>query len=407
MNTRGYVIVTASYWALTLTDGALRMLVTLYFHQLGYTSLDLALLFLLYEFCGILTNLFGGWLAARLGLRVTLLAGLWLQVAALLMLSFVQPTWTLVLSVGYVMAAQALSGIAKDLMKLGSKSAVKSFVSGQDASTLFRWVGWLTGSKNALKGLGFFMGGVMLDTIGFTFSLWVMAGGLVAVLVLATGQLTGDLGRSKRQVTFSQIFSRRPEINILSLGRLCLFGSRDVWFVVALPLFLIDVMGWSFAWVGACLASWIIGYGLVQAAAPKALSIAGESVITARTAQICGSVLIVVSGGLAMGASNVMPSIGVVLTGLAAFGIVFALNSSVHSYLVLAYAEFDTVAMDVGFYYMANAAGRLLGTLMSGWLYLETGLVGCLWMSMGLVVMATGLMFSLPPIKYASAPTSK
>ena len=171
MNTRGYVIVTASYWALTLTDGALRMLVTLYFHQLGYTSLDLALLFLLYEFCGILTNLLGGWLAARLGLRVTLLAGLWLQVVALLMLSFVQPTWTLVLSVGYVMAAQALSGIAKDLMKLSSKSAVKSFVSGQDASTLFRWVGWLTGSKNALKGLGFFMGGVMLDTIGFSFSL--------------------------------------------------------------------------------------------------------------------------------------------------------------------------------------------------------------------------------------------
>jgi predicted MFS family arabinose efflux permease len=405
MNTRGYAIVTASYWALTLTDGALRMLVTLYFHQLGYSALDLALLFLLYEFCGIVTNLLGGWLATRLGLRVTLLSGLGLQVIALLMLSFVQPTWALVLSVSYVMAAQALSGIAKDLMKLGSKSAVKAFVPERDASALFRWVGWLTGSKNALKGLGFFMGGVMLDTIGFTMSLWIMATGLLAVLVLATGQLRKNLGKSQHQLAFSKMFSRSSAINILSLGRLCLFGSRDVWFVVALPLFLIEVVGWNFAWVGACLASWVIGYGLVQAVAPRALRVLGESVITARTARICGNVLIMVSGGLAMGASSGMPSISLVLTGLALFGIVFALNSSVHSYLVLAYAEVDTVTMDVGFYYMANAVGRLLGTLLSGWLYLETGLAGCLWMSTGLVVTATGLMFALPPIQGELAPT--
>lgn len=405
MNTRGYAIVTASYWALTLTDGALRMLVTLYFHQLGYSPFDLALLFLLYEFCGIVTNLLGGWLGTRLGLRVMLLSGLGLQVIALLMLSFVQATWALVLSVSYVMVAQALSGIAKDLTKLGSKSAVKALVPERDASTLFRWVGWLTGSKNALKGLGFFMGGVMLDTIGFTMSLWVMAAGLMAVLMLATGHLTASLGKSKRQVAFSQIFSRSSAINILSLGRLCLFSSRDVWFVVALPLFLIEVVGWNFGWVGACLASWVIGYGLVQAVAPKALRLAGAPIITARTAQICGSVLILVSGGLAMGASSVMPSISLVLSGLAVFGIVFALNSSVHSYLVLAYAEFDTVTMDVGFYYMANAAGRLLGTLLSGWLYLETGLAGCLWMSTGLVVMATGPMFALPSIRSELAPT--
>ena len=232
-----------------------------------------------------------------------------------------------------------------------------------------------------------------------------MAAGLMAVLVLATGQLTASLGKSKRQVAFSQIFSRSAAINILSLGRLCLFSSRDVWFVVALPLFLIEVVGWNFAWVGACLASWVIGYGLVQAVAPKALRLAGAPIITALTAQICGSVLILVSGGLAMGASSVMPSISLVLSGLAVFGIVFALNSSVHSYLVLAYAEFDTVTMDVGFYYMANAAGRLLGTLLSGWLYLETGLAGCLWMSTGLVVMATGPMFALPSIRSELAPT--
>ncbi|SVB95276.1 uncharacterized protein METZ01_LOCUS248130 [marine metagenome] len=405
MNTRGYAIVTASYWALTLTDGALRMLVTLYFHQLGYSPFDLALLFLLYEFCGIVTNLLGGWLGTRLGLRVMLLSGLGLQVIALLMLSFVQATWALALSVSYVMVAQALSGIAKDLTKLGSKSAVKALVPERDASTLFRWVGWLTGSKNALKGLGFFMGGVMLDTIGFTMSLWIMAAGLMAVLMLATGHLMASLGKSTRQVAFSQTFSRSSAINILSLGRLCLFGSRDVWFVVALPLFLIEVVGWNFWWVGACLASWVIGYGLVQAVAPKALRLAGAPIITARPAQICGSVLILVSGGLAMGASSVMPSISLVLSGLAVFGIVFALNSSVHSYLVLAYAEFDTVTMDVGFYYMANAAGRLLGTLLSGWLYLETGLAGCLWISTGLVVMATGLMLALPSIQGELAST--
>ena len=76
MDIRNYALVTASYWGFTLTDGALRMLVLLHFHQLGYTPVNLAFLFLLYEFFGILTNLFGGWIGSRFGLRLTLFAGL-------------------------------------------------------------------------------------------------------------------------------------------------------------------------------------------------------------------------------------------------------------------------------------------------------------------------------------------
>ena len=182
MDIRSYAMVTVSYWGFTLTDGALRMLVLLHFHELGYTPIHLAFLFLLYEFCGILTNLFGGWIGSRLGLRVTLYGGLGLQVVALTMLSFVNEAWDAWMSVSYVMAAQALSGIAKDLTKMSSKSAVKLLVndggkeSGQ--SLLFKWVAILTGSKNALKGLGFLCGGVLLSKLGFSLSLWTMAGAL-------------------------------------------------------------------------------------------------------------------------------------------------------------------------------------------------------------------------------------
>src|SRR5580704_13431076 len=164
---RDYAVVTAAYWAFTLTDGALRMLVLLHFHALGYSPVELAFLFLFYEFFGVVTNLVGGWMAARMGLRVTLLGGLALQVASLIMLGMVNPAWARATSVAYVMGAQSLSGIAKDLTKMSAKSSIKVLFPENQESSLFKWVALLTGSKNALKGAGFFLGGLLLSVFGY------------------------------------------------------------------------------------------------------------------------------------------------------------------------------------------------------------------------------------------------
>jgi predicted MFS family arabinose efflux permease len=392
MDIRNYALVTGAYWGFTLTDGALRMLVLLHFHNLGYTPVNLAFLFLLYEFCGILTNLFGGWIGSRLGLRVTLFGGLATQVFALTMLSFVQPQWAQWLSVAYVMTAQALSGVAKDLTKMSSKSAVKLVVGGDNQSALFKWVAILTGSKNALKGLGFLLGGIFLEAFGFRGALWGMAGALALILLFSVLRLTQDLGKSKEKVKFKQLFSKSPEINALSAARLFLFSSRDVWFVVGLPIFLYDSLKWSFTGVGGFLAAWVIGYGMVQASAPRFLPAGAGS----RTAQIWGFVLATVSGGIALCVqAGFYPTVAI-LSGLAAFAVVFAVNSAVHSYLILAYTDSDKVALNVGFYYMANAMGRLLGTLLSGVMYLVGGLPACLWGSTGLVIAAAALTLRLP-----------
>ncbi len=396
MDLRNYSIVTASYWGFTLTDGALRMLVLLHFHSLGYSSLQLAFLFLLYEFCGMVTNLLGGWIGSRAGLKVTLFAGLGTQVAALMALSFVQPDWVEFLSVVYVMGAQALSGIAKDLTKMSSKSAVKLLVpvgEGDPAAgrALFKWVAILTGSKNALKGAGFLAGGVLLGWLGFAPALWVMAGGLFLLLLGGFIGLRQDLGRSKKKVKFNQLFSKSREINVLSLARFFLFGSRDIWFVVGLPVFLKETLEWSFAAVGAFMAAWVIGYGVVQAGAPGLLKDGG-----ARAASRWGAVLALVTVALALAVQLEFQVVAVVLGGLAVFGVVFALNSAVHSYLILAYTDSDKVALNVGFYYMANAGGRLVGTLLSGLVYLGAGLPGCLWVSAGFVLVAVILTAGLP-----------
>jgi MFS family permease len=383
MDLRNYVLVTASYWGFTLTDGALRMLVLLHFHKLGYTPVNLAFLFLLYEFFGILTNLFGGWIGSRFGLRLTLFAGLAIQVVALLMLSFVNNAWVAWLSVAYVMAAQALSGIAKDLTKMSSKSAIKLLVPEGNDSALFKWVAILTGSKNALKGLGFLVGGVLLGWLGFAGALWAMAGALGLVLAGSMLSLKQDMGKSKAKVKFKQLFSKSPEINMLSLARFFLFGSRDVWFVVGLPVFLYDALGWSFTGVGGFMAAWVIGYGFVQAAAAKG-------------AQVWGFILALVSAGIAIALEfNFHPTVAV-LGGLALFAVAFAVNSSIHSYLILAYTDSDKVALNVGFYYMANACGRLVGTLLSGVMYLVAGLPGCLWISTAFVLAVAGLTMLLP-----------
>jgi len=403
MNLRDYGLVTVAYWGFTITDGALRMLVLLHFHTLGYSPVQLAFLFLLYEFCGILTNLFGGWIGSRAGLKVTLFAGLGLQVFALAMLSFLDPDWAVALSVGYVMSSQALSGIAKDLTKMSSKSAVKLLVPPEEAggaggNRLFKWVAILTGSKNALKGVGFFLGAVLLGWLGFAVSLQAMAGALLLVLVVSLLLLKNDMGRSKERVGFAGLFSKTREINFLSAARFFLFGSRDVWFVVGLPVFLTEVMGWSFWETGAFMASWVIGYGAVQAAAPKLVRrrVADGIETGAQAALWWGTGLALVVAAIAAAVQFDFHPTLAILGGLALFGIVFAVNSAVHSYLILAYTDSDKVALNVGFYYMANAGGRLAGTLLSGLVYLGYGLAGCLWTSALFVLAAVLLTRALP-----------
>jgi hypothetical protein len=393
---RSYALVTGAYWGFTITDGALRMLVVLHFYKLGYDSVSIAFLFLFYEFFGIVTNLFGGWIAARSGVRVTLYGGLVLQIFALIMLARLNPQWASSLSVAYVMAAQALSGIAKDLTKMSAKSAIKVIVPDGAEGALFKWVARLTGSKNALKGVGFFVGGALLASFGFVGALVGMAVALLVVLLTTAAVLSGDLGRSKKKVKFTSLLSKSPEMNWLSTARLFLFAARDVWFVVGLPVFL-SQLGWSFYLIGAFLAAWVIGYGFIQAAVPELLrAFSGRETVDGATARQWAFILLVVPVGLA-GAlqAGVSPGIALIV-GLAVFGIIFAINSAVHSYLVLAYTDEDSVALNVGFYYMANAAGRLLGTLLSGLIFQAAGFVGCLWGSAALVFIAAVLSIRLP-----------
>jgi MFS family permease len=397
---RNYILVTAAYWSDTLTDGAIRMLVLLYFYQQGYSALQVAMLFLFYEVFGVVTNLFGGWLGARLGLKTTLFMGLGVQFIALSMLALPASAW---LTAPYVMTAQALSGIAKDLTKMSSKSALKFVVAEDAQSALFKWVAILTGSKNALKGVGFFVGGLLLTLFGFRLSLFILALLVLTTLIITAILLKGGLGATNKKAKFRQMFSNNPAVNMLAAARVFLFAARDVWFVVGLPVFLRSELGWDFWQVGAFLAIWIIGYGIVQASTPRMLGRridASGGGPDGRTATWLAFALAAFPAGIALALmAGVDPTLVVVL-GLIAFGVIFALNSAVHSYLILSYTDSDKVAMNVGFYYMANAGGRLLGTILSGVLYLYTGLVGCLWASVA-CVLAAGLLSLLLPTNAA------
>jgi MFS family permease len=398
-----YGVVTANYWAFTLTDGALRMLVVFHFHQLGYSTLEIAFLFLFYEFFGIVTNLYGGWLGARFGLRLTLWAGTLMQIGALLLLIPVADSWPKWWSVAYVMVAQAISGIAKDLNKMSAKSAIKTVVAetpddhSKGENQLFKWVAILTGSKNALKGVGFFLGGVLLTGIGFNAAVGAMAAGLFLAFLL-TLVLPAEIGRMKQKPAFSALFSKSQGINVLSLARFFLFGARDVWLVVALPVFLQAALGWKFWEVGGFMGLWVIGYGLVQGSAPALRRAWGQSAPPGVSAvEFWSAVLSAIPALIAIALWRQVGQPGIaVVVGLAAFGVVFAMNSSIHSYMVLAYTDAESVSLNVGFYYMANAAGRLLGTVLSGALFLIGGLQACLWCSALLVALAFATSTQLP-----------
>ena len=386
---RNYLIVTVGYWAFTVTAGAIRMLVVLYFHMLGYSPFEVAMLFLLYELCGVVTNAVGGWLGARIGLNRTMHIGMALQVLALAMLA-VPDAW---LSVVYVMIAQAVSGIAKDLNKMSAKASVKSFSGDGDESRLFKWVALLTGSKNTLKGVGFFIGALLLELAGFRGALAILAGGLLIVLLTTMAMLPSAVGKMKTKPKFRQVFSNIAAINWLAAARFFLFGSRDIWFVVALPVFLYEVLAWDFSEIGAFMALWVIGYGIVQATAPKLIR---NRTPGGGTAMVWAGILALFPAGIAIAMQQGWPVTEVIIIGLILFGVVFAINSALHSYLILAFSDHDKVAMNVGFYYMANAAGRLIGTILSGGLYQLYGLEGCLWASSLFVLAAALLSIKLP-----------
>jgi MFS family permease len=388
---RQYMLVTGNYWAFTLTDGALRMLVVLHFHQLGYSAFEVAMLFLFYEFFGVVTNLVGGYLGARWGLNRTMNIGLGLQIVALAML-LVPSSWLTIL---WVMLAQALSGTAKDLNKMSAKSTIKLLVPESAQGQLYKWVALLTGSKNTLKGVGFFLGGVLLTWLGFAGAVLSMACMLTLVWISSLFFLNRESGKATFKPKFKELFSKSRPINVLSAARFLLFGARDVWFVVALPVFLASELQWNHWQVGSFLALWIIGYGLVQSFAPKLTA----TTITDRAshqATLWGALLtftpLLIAGALWLQLSVTL----VIIVGLALFGLLFAINSSLHSYFIVSYSRVDGVSLDVGFYYMANAAGRLLGTVLSGWVYQHSGLVACLMISGLLLALSTLVVQQLP-----------
>ncbi|MFC7461130.1 organoarsenical effux MFS transporter ArsJ [Hydrogenophaga defluvii] len=401
---RNYTVVTAAYWGFTLTDGALRMLVLLHFYRLGYSPFTLAFLFLLYEAAGVLANLIGGWLATRYGITRMLTVGLTTQIVGFTVLSLLNPAWTAAMSVAWVVLAQGICGVAKDLTKTASKSAIKVTQAAAkeqgetgDNGQLFKWVAWFTGSKNAMKGFGFFLGGVLLQTLGFQHALWLMAGLLALVLLGVVTSLPTLMGRSKASQSAKELFAKNAGINGLAAARVVLFGARDVWFVVGVPVFLYS-QGWTFTMVGGFLAAWTIGYGLVQALAPAIVKRSADGLSTeVPAARLWSAVLALVPMALAAAVWLDVPHLQwVVVGGLGLFGVAFAVNSSVHSYLVLAYAGSEKAAEDVGFYYAANALGRFLGTLLSGLLYQWGGLLYALIGSAAMLVLCWLFTLYLP-----------
>ena len=377
-----FFLITFSYWFFMLTDGALRMLVLLHFHTLGFTPLQLAYLFLLYEFFGMVTNLTAGWIAKKIGLNITLYSGLFLQILSLLLLTQIDKNWSITLSVIFVMATQGLSGIAKDLTKMSSKSSVK-LLAPDNNSKLFQWVSFMTGSKNAVKGFGFLLGSLLLTFIGFKSSLFFMAAFLSITLILVLILLKDKLSTTKKDTKFSEVFSKNKNINYLSLGRVFLFGARDTWLVVALPIFLYSILSdgsiesnhKAFFVIGTFMAGWTVFYGFVQSITPKLVS---NKNLTIKQIEFWASALTVIP--LLLIPLNFYTQdflLHVTIFVLFVFGFIFAINSSIHSFLILKFTDKNRVTLDVGFYYMSNAFGRLMGTLLSGLSYQYGGFSAC------------------------------
>jgi predicted MFS family arabinose efflux permease len=225
-----------------------------------------------------------------------------------------------------------------------------------------------------------------------------MAGMLAIVLVGVMLALPRTLGKAKSSQSFRELFAKSRAINLMAAARIFMFGSRDVWFVVGLPVYLYG-FGWRYMQVAGFVAAWTIAYGAVQAVAPQVVTRSRDGLSReVPAARLWGSILTVIPAALAILLR--MPGVGrpdlILVVGLLVFGFVFAVISSLHSYLILAYAGSEKAAEDVGFYYAANAAGRLVGIMLSGVLTEVAGMQACLWGSAVMLALCLGFTILLP-----------
>jgi len=384
--------VTLSYWGFTLSDGALRMLVLLHFFQLGYSPVTLAMMFVVYEVAGIAANLAGGWLAVRFGLRRMLVTGICLQVCGLSALAFLPEGLSVTSSLVWIMGAQGLCGVAKDFTKTAAKTVVK-LTGSRGRGRLFRWIAWFTGSKNAMKGGGFFAGSLGLSSIGMSATLLVMAALLCVLTGLIVWGVPAGFGRASPSRSVRSLFSKTHAVNLLAAARIFMFGARDIWFVIGLPVFLAQ-SGWDFWAVGGFLAGWTIIYGMVQGLAPHLLPDNTGAQKSSAVWLAGAGVFVMITGALAD--AQTLP---VLLFVLVLFCVIFALNSSLHSYLILKAAGSKKAAEDIGFYYAANATGRLLGTVLSGLCFQTGGLIACLLGAAGFFLVCTLLSINFARLR--------
>ena len=365
-----------AYNLLTMSDGALRMIVLFHYASLGYSAFSLATVFAIYELCGIVVNLVGGALAQRLGALATLRVGLLLQ-ATVLVIMAIPSTLP---AVWIIMLLQGCAGIAKDLTKISAKSAITA-LHNHDSTTLFRAIAWLTGAKNTLKGVGFFIGGVLFVSIG-------IRGALLGLAIAVIAGALGTIGLHNRTLNaknraFQSFFSTHRAVNMLSGARVFLFGARDIWLAVAFPLFLAQAPGWGFWQSGSIMAAYTIGYGMIQAVTPRLL--AGRSAPDGRFTALLALIPLIICVITGWYARSMDVAVWVMLMAVSLFSVSFALNSAVHSFLIAAYAQRDAISLNIGAYYSANALGRLCGTLLSGWCYSQWGMSG--------VLLAAGIAF--------------
>lgn len=382
---RAFASVSLCYLLFTTTDGALRMVVLFYAFTLGFSAWDVALMFSLYELAGIATNLLAGVAGARWGIKSTLLVGLGVQLAGISMLFGFNIAWTdpgaRWKALAWVAVANGVGGIAKDLVKLGGKTVSKLVTPDEKQSRLFAVVAWLTGMKNSMKGVGYFVGAASLS-VSLEFALGLNLALICIAIPIALFGLPRDVGKARsRNLSLRAILIPARNVQRLSFARAFLFGSRDLWFEVVLPFYLRDVargLGWSRFAAGAFLAAFIIIYGQIQTATPRyVLSPLCQEPANKLVQTLWNSVLTAVPLVLAVLFTSsdafrehrVPEMTGAICALLACFCIVFAVNSSIHSYLIVRYSAGDKVAADIGFYYMSNAAGRFVGTLVSGALY--------------------------------------
>ena len=380
---RAITIVALGYWSAALTNGALRVIVPIYFASVGVSISKIAFLFFLFKFAEIFAPMGIGVMLNRLGYKRTFIAGL--VVHSVISSFYMVPSFVLLYIERFVRGLLYMADMSAVYVKHFSLKEKQRFL-----------INMILGLKEASKGIGMIGGGLLIAVLPIENTLLIFSA-FTAVSAFVALWYLPDLKEQVKLPVLKIWGAVDKKIKTLGLGFGLLNGGLDAWGVVVLPVYLTKVLGVTPAFVGTVMMAEYIFQGLIVTFFSKYVNLRWEP----RTLLILsGLLLIPVSLALSL-ATTLYPFLTLVFV----YMFFFSVAMVYYNHLMLDFASEEKTSLDLATYTTLTNIFKPIGVFASGLLAESLGFSSAYYFASLLILSSTLTCLALPKATAQAAVT--